>query len=139
MTIGSSRAASRRYPILCTGGLDVIREEAWPSYRTRSGVRLCWELEEPKGPKRIWSQPHNSGSEALLQVMSTWDLSPDSPSRPGHGGWFLPRKAVTPRSLPSQAVNFLPSTTALSYRGTSLIRNHPTVGPYNSPMPRDLR
>jgi len=36
--------------ILCTGGLDVIRKEAWPFYRTISGVRLCWELEEPKGP-----------------------------------------------------------------------------------------
>ena len=32
-------------------GLDVIRKEAWPFYRTISGVRLCWELEEPKGPK----------------------------------------------------------------------------------------
>jgi len=37
--------------ILCTGGLDVIRKEAWPLYRTISGVSLCWELEEPKGPK----------------------------------------------------------------------------------------
>ena len=37
--------------ILCTGGLDVIRKEAWPFYRTSSGVRLCWELEKPKGPK----------------------------------------------------------------------------------------
>jgi hypothetical protein len=37
--------------ILCTGGLDAIRKEAWPSYRTSSVVRLCWELEEPKGPK----------------------------------------------------------------------------------------
>jgi len=37
--------------ILCTGGLDVTRQEAWPFYRTISGVRLCWELEEPKGPK----------------------------------------------------------------------------------------
>ena len=37
--------------ILCTGGLDVIRKEAWSFYRTISGVRLCWELEEPKGPK----------------------------------------------------------------------------------------
>jgi WD40 repeat protein len=39
--------------ILCTGGLDVIREEAWPLYITTSGVRLCWELEEPKGPKGL--------------------------------------------------------------------------------------
>ena len=37
--------------ILCTGGADVIRKEAWSFYRTISGVRLCWELEEPKGPK----------------------------------------------------------------------------------------
>ena len=28
---------------------QVIRKEAWPFYRTSSGVRLCWELEEPKG------------------------------------------------------------------------------------------
>ena len=37
----------------CTGGPDVIRKEAWPFYRTVSGVRLCWELKEPKGPKGI--------------------------------------------------------------------------------------
>ena len=29
----------------------MIRKEAWPFYRTISGVRLCWELEVPKGPK----------------------------------------------------------------------------------------
>ena len=29
----------------------MIRKEAWPFYRTVSGVRLCWELEEPDGPK----------------------------------------------------------------------------------------
>ena len=28
----------------------MIRKEAWPFYRTISGVRLCWELEEPKEP-----------------------------------------------------------------------------------------
>ena len=37
--------------ILCTGGPDVIRKEAWPFHRTSSGVRLSWELEEPKGTK----------------------------------------------------------------------------------------
>ena len=36
--------------ILCAGGLDVIRKEAWSVYRIISGVRLCWELKEPKGP-----------------------------------------------------------------------------------------
>ena len=37
--------------ILCTGGLDVIRKEAWSFYRTISGVCLCCQLEEPEGPK----------------------------------------------------------------------------------------
>ena len=40
-----------------TGGADVIRKEAWPFYRTISGVRLCWELENPKGPKGHRSAP----------------------------------------------------------------------------------
>ena len=35
----------------------MIRKEAWPFYRTSSGVRLCWELEEPKGPKGFGAQP----------------------------------------------------------------------------------
>ena len=39
------------------GGPDVIRKEAWSFYRTISGVRLCWELEEPKGPKGCPSTP----------------------------------------------------------------------------------
>ena len=29
----------------------MIRKEAWSFYRTISGVRLSWELEEPKGPR----------------------------------------------------------------------------------------
>ena len=33
-------------------GLNVIRKEAWPFYRTISGVRLYWVLEEPKEPKK---------------------------------------------------------------------------------------
>jgi hypothetical protein len=37
--------------VICTWGPDVIQTEAWPFYRTISGVRLCWELEEPDGPK----------------------------------------------------------------------------------------
>ena len=31
--------------------LGYAGKEAWLFYRTSSGVRLCWELEEPKGPK----------------------------------------------------------------------------------------
>jgi len=41
-------AIHRRLEPLCR---DVIRKEAWPFYRTIPGVRLCWKLEEPKGPK----------------------------------------------------------------------------------------
>jgi hypothetical protein len=48
MRLPFSRFLSRSF---CTGGADVIRKEAWPSCRISSGVRLCWELEEPKGPK----------------------------------------------------------------------------------------
>ena len=32
---------------------DVIRKEAWSFDRAISGVRLCWELEEPEGPKAL--------------------------------------------------------------------------------------
>ena len=46
-----SSNTKRPAPPNCTGGSDVIRKEAWSFYRTISGVRLCWELEEPKGPK----------------------------------------------------------------------------------------
>ena len=37
--------------LVCTGEADVIRKETWFFYRTSSGVRLCCELEGPKGPK----------------------------------------------------------------------------------------
>ena len=36
---------------LCRGWPDGIRKEAWSFCRTISGVRLCWELEEPQGPQ----------------------------------------------------------------------------------------
>ena len=52
--------------ILCTGGLDVIRKEAWPFCRTSSGVRLCWEIEEPKGPKESLAAGHHSSTPAGL-------------------------------------------------------------------------
>ena len=55
--------------ILCTGGLDVIRKEAWSFYRTSSGVRLCWELEEPKGPKGSSSLDPLGWAGALALVL----------------------------------------------------------------------
>jgi len=45
----------------------VIRKEAWPFYRTISGVCLWWELEEPKGPKGL---PHlrNATSRKIFET-----------------------------------------------------------------------
>ena len=49
-------------------GLDVIRNEAWPSYRTSSGVRLCWELEESNGPKGLVVVPLEAEKGTILNV-----------------------------------------------------------------------
>ena len=69
-------------------------EEAWSFYKTISCVRLCWELEEPKGPKGQSSKApkplaarrepsalegwvlevlycNPKGSRAFLQILST--------------------------------------------------------------------
>jgi hypothetical protein len=49
----------------------VIRKEAWPFYRTISGVHLCWELEELKGPKCT-----------ISGVRLCWELEePEGPKR----------------------------------------------------------
>ena len=48
----------------------MIRKEAWPFYRTISGVRLYWVLEQPKGPKGLWrSECVDSGG---AQFASWW-------------------------------------------------------------------
>jgi len=49
----------------CRGGPDVIRKAAWPFYRTISGVRLCWELEEPKGPQGSVAFRHDQSCAAM--------------------------------------------------------------------------
>ena len=56
LDLASSAAEAK----LCTGGLDVIQKEAWAFFRTSSGVRLCWELEEPNGPKGRPRPPRDS-------------------------------------------------------------------------------
>ena len=43
----------------------MIRKEAWSFYRTISGVRLCWELEEPKGPKGLREKWYPGGLSEL--------------------------------------------------------------------------
>ena len=49
------------------------------------------------------------------------------------------RETNGPRKESCCGVNCTPTPNVpLLYRGTSLIRNTPPVGPYSSPMPRDL-
>ena len=46
------RESEGTFPVLprssVQGGLDVNQKEAWSFYRAISGVRLCWELENPQ-------------------------------------------------------------------------------------------
>ena len=49
------------------GGLNVTRKEAWSFYRTISGVRLCWELEEPEDLKDLTDL---KGSRLFLRFLS---------------------------------------------------------------------
>ena len=42
------------------------------------------------------------------------------------------------RGLPKLRTRTALGVGICSHRGTSLIRNNPPVGPYSSPMPRDL-
>ena len=63
--IGFSRFLTRSS---APGGLNVIRRQAWLFCRASSGVCLCWELEEPKGPKgssNCFTVPNNLSSILL--------------------------------------------------------------------------
>jgi len=62
----------------------VIRKEAWPFYRTISGVRLCWELEEPKGPKGHWP-----GREGATLPPLDWKGGADAAPATGSSGFGL--------------------------------------------------
>ena len=50
-TTSAAQARPTSYSTFAPSSVDVIQKEAWPFYRTISGVRLYWVLEEPKGPK----------------------------------------------------------------------------------------
>ena len=74
----SLKYGSKPRAILCTGGLDAIRKEAWPFYRTIFVVHLCWELEKPKGPKgRIQASLASSAGDSwdVLGVRTRLSLS----------------------------------------------------------------
>jgi hypothetical protein len=78
----------------------VIRKEAWPSYRTISGVRLCWELEEPKGPKGLWAFRRLSTPSAFWAISGAGSvLSLDRNKATLKRGFKLPwREAGTPKT-----------------------------------------
>ena len=69
ITVTRGRARLQEVHLVCAGGRDVIRKEAWPFDRTISGVCLCWKLEEPQRsipdvamgstltPQRSWPGP----------------------------------------------------------------------------------
>ena len=59
----------------------MIRKEAWLSCRTSSGVCLCWELEQPQGPKADLE----SGEAPFIQRMSQPRGATVESSRSLHG------------------------------------------------------
>ena len=64
------------------GGLDVIRKEAWPFYRTISDVRLYWVLEEPKGPREVGAVPVSvQGARAAETCRKVLRRAPGAPAR----------------------------------------------------------
>ena len=62
--------------VYCTNVLQLLKN-----------IRLCSKLHRRKNSNRKSFSIQSSTGEEL-----TWDLSPDSPSRSGHGGWSLPRR-----------------------------------------------
>ena len=78
---------SRTFALLCVrhcvriiqktkgaGGLDVIRKEAWPCYRTNSGVRLCWVSknlkDQEKDLKALCTKRRANAHSPLLSAKS---------------------------------------------------------------------
>ena len=62
----------------------MIRKEAWPFYRTISGVRLRWMLEEPKGPKGQFPVSAYVGSSKNLKDLKK--MKPKGPTTRAYPG-----------------------------------------------------
>ena len=131
-------------PMPSTGGPDVIRKEAWRFYRTSSGVRLCWELKEPKGP-----QASGANVCRVLRLQSSRRFSERCLNTLA-GGWVGRRvsKSRTARAKPvlrlttrnCRLLNLLKTRESgrsrccserglFDYRGTSLMRKQPPHDP----------
>ena len=113
-SVSSPAASPPRSSLSSTGGLDVIRKEAWPFYRTSSGVRLFWQLAEPKRPKGRADEGQSH-------------LEEERPASGLHG--YLAHMVILGGG------RFLMSEGPL-YMGTSLMRNTPLRGPYSRTIPR---
>ena len=87
------------------GGLNVIRKEAWLFCRTSSGVRLCWELEEPKGPKGNAIQQAMSltasltGRSPLLEEIKSRDFSGRGSARAEHAQGTPTQSHISPSTF----------------------------------------
>ena len=163
----------------------MISEEAWSFYRTSSGVRLCWELEKPKGPEGTGQRLYRGTLRAHVATLKVAQGQISPGGRPGANlgrdrvtGDFGPHRdgpilRIRARPMPesgqgprggvrlfhqqstritqlplephvvqiwsSNSRNFEATRAAYStvwYRGTSLIRNIPPVGPYRRTMTR---
>ena len=88
----------------------MIRKEAWSFYRTISGVRLCWELEEPQGPKG-----QGTAAAVLLFAKASVGFDPNDPQGTNGPGRQSPEQDPESNSsnvIPRQARPHKPQRTA---------------------------
>ena len=75
----------------------MIRKKAWPFYRAISGVRLCWELEEPKGPEGA-SRPTECFGVSHKQVECSKTLDKRLDDAPPHSARVLHLRVLEPHT-----------------------------------------
>ena len=95
----------------------MIRKEAWSSYRAISGVRICWELEKPKGQGHQVNYINPSVDELHWIPVELRNYKVESscarPRNPLQG--YLAHKKHTPSLGPPYGPGHNP--TAVSYDG----------------------
>ena len=127
---GTGRSWRERYLYVCMQARPGL---AGLGPHTRNGTG------PPRGGERSLSTTYRSYSKLRTRAA----LGPCGRSMPKSIGY--PKGGVCselrPMLSPSPSSRYLcfgPSLAAKCYRGTSLTRNNAPVGPYSSPMPRDL-
>ena len=121
----------------------VSRKDAWPFYGTIAGVRLCWELEEPEGPKgsqekkkgtRPSCMGRSGNSSAAYFVMRNRSLEYGE----SRCGLDTQHQGTTPRHMHAGAQALFWHIFSRN-RGTSLTRKRTPLEPYRRPIPRVLQ